>query len=144
MRSAHPTEVNVSALDPRPNDTASDLFPELLPPVTPARIPTPGTRADEALQALLTGPQNQAEYEGMGWRLAAYVQTLEGYGWGILSRPITRPRCRRPIAEYTLDRTDPSTAAALALRQMGSVDLTLAGLLAFAGVCALLLYGVPA
>ncbi len=143
MKNARPQKTGTSALDSL-NNTPTDLFPDTLPPVTPARIPTPGTRAAEALQALLTGSQNQAEYEGMGWRLAAYVQTLEDYGWCILSRPITRPRCRRPIAEYTLDRTDPSTAAALASRQMGSVDLTLAGLLAFAGVCALLLYGVPA
>ena len=144
MRSAHTTEVTVSALDPRHNHNATDLFPDTLPPVTAARFPTPGTRAAEAFQALLTGSQNQADYEGMGWRLAAYVQTLEGYGWGILSRPITRPGCRKPIAEYSLDRTDPSTAAALASRQMGSIDLTLAGLLAFAALCALLLLGVPA
>ena len=79
----------------------------------------------------------------MGWRLAAYVQALEDYGWGILSRPITRPGCRKPIAEYSLDRTDPSTAAALASHQMGRIDLSLAGLLAFAALCALLLCGVP-
>ncbi len=132
-----------SALEQR-NDNATDLFPDTLPPVTAARFPTPGTRAAEAFQALLTGSQNQADYEGTGWRLAAYVQTLQDYGWGIFSRPITRPGCRRPIAEYSLDRTDPSTAAALATRQKGSIDLTLAGLLAFAAVCAALLSEVPA
>jgi len=141
MRSAHPTEAEASALEPRLHNTPADLFPDTLPPVTAARFPTAGTRAAEALQALLTGPQNQAEYEGMGWRLAAYVQTLEDYGWGILSRSITRPGCRRPIAEYALDRSDPRTAAALASRQMGSIDLTLAGLLAFAALCAVLLLG---
>jgi len=142
MKNAPDQTTAESALELR-NDTPTDLFPDTLPPVTAARIPTPGTRTAEALQALIHGPQNQADYEGMGWRLAAYVQTLEGYGWGILSRPITRPGCRKPIAEYSLDRTDPSTAAALASRQMGSIDLTLAGLLAFAALCALLL-GVPA
>ena len=143
MKNARPQNREASALDSL-NHNVTDLFPETLPPIVPARIPTEGTRAAEALQALIHAPQNQAEYEGMGWRLAAYVQTLEGYGWGILSRPITRPGCRKPIAEYSLDRTDPSTAAALASRQMGSIDLTLAGLLAFAALCALLLLGVPA
>ncbi len=142
MKNARPQNREASALDSL-NHNVTDLFQETLPPIVPARIPTEGTRAAEALQALIHAPQNQAEYEGMGWRLAAYVQTLEGYGWGILSRPITRPGCRKPIAEYSLDRTDPSTAAALASRQMGSIDVTLAGLLAFAALCALLL-GVPA
>jgi hypothetical protein len=53
-----------------------------------------------------------------------------------------RPRCRRPIVEYSLDRTDPSTAAALASRQKGSIDACLAGWLALAGACAALLLGV--
>ena len=135
-----PKPQEASALDSL-NHNATDLFPETLPPIVPARIPTPGTRAAEALQALIHAPQNQAEYEGIGWRLAAYVQTLEDFGWGILSRSITRPGCRRPIAEYRLDRTDPRTAAALASRQRGSIDLTLAGLLAFAALCAVLLLG---
>lgn len=141
-KNAHPQTKGASALDSL-NHNASDLFQDTLPPVTAARIPTPGTRTAEALQALMNGPQNQADYEGTGWRLAAYIQTLQGYGWAILSRPITRPRCRRPIAEYSLDRTDPSTAAALASRQRGAIDLTLAALLAFAALCALLLCGVP-
>lgn len=143
MKNARPQKTGTSALDSL-NNTPTDLFPDTLPPVTPARIPTPGTRAAEALQALLTGPQNQADYEGMGWRLAAYVQSLQDTGWGINSRPITRPGCRKAIAEYSLDRTDPSTAAALASRQMGGIDLTLAVLLAFAALCAVLLLGVPA
>lgn len=142
-KDARPQDTGTSALDSL-HHTAADLFPETLPPVVPARIPTPGTRAAEALQALMHAPQNQADYEGMGWRLAAYVQTLQDYGWGILSRSITRPGCRRPIAEYTLDRTDPSTAAALLSHQRGGIDLSLAGLLAFAALCALLLLGVPA
>ena len=143
MKNAPDQNTAESALEQR-NNTPADLFPDTLPPVTAARFPTPGTRAAEALQALLTSPQNQADYEGMGWRLAAYVQSLQDTGWGILSRPITRPGCRKPIAEYVLDRTDPSTAAALASRQMGGIDVTLAGLLAFAALCAVLLLGVPA
>lgn len=118
------------------------LFPELEPPVVAAFWPATGTRDDEALQALIEGKQNQADY-WRGWRLAAYVNSLRRDGWAIFSRSIIKPGCRREIAEYELDRTDPGTAAALASRQKGSVDLTLAGLLAFAGVCAVLLLGVP-
>lgn len=141
MRSAHPTEVTVSALDPRHNHTANDLFPDTLPPVVAALWPTRGTRADEAWQAIYQGPQNQADY-WQGWRLAAYVKELEYLGWRFIKRDITRPGCRRAITEYQIDRTDPSTAAALASRQMGSIDLTLAALLAFAGVCVALLMGL--
>ncbi|RIX47590.1 MAG: hypothetical protein D3M94_07940 [Rhodocyclales bacterium GT-UBC] len=115
MRSAHTTEVTVSALEPRPNNTANDLFPDTLPPVTPALWPTRGTRADEALQALLQGPQNQADY-WIGWRLAAYVQSLEDDGWHFITRDIIKPGCRRPIKEYRLDRADPGTSAALIAR----------------------------
>jgi hypothetical protein len=115
MRSAHLTEVEVSALEPRHNHTANDLFPETLPPVVAALWPTRGTRADEALQALLQSPQNQADY-WIGWRLAAYVQSLEDDGWCFITRDIIKPGCRRAIKEYKLDRTDPSTAAALAAR----------------------------
>ena len=143
MRSAHPTEVNVSALAPRPNDNALDLFPELLPPIVAAYWPTRGTRADEALQAPLTAPQNQADY-WRGWRRAAYVKGLEYDGWRFVKRDILRPACRRPITEYSVDRSDPGTAAALASRQKGTIDLTLAGLLAFAAVCTLMLLWVPA
>ena len=118
------------------------LFPELEPPVVAAYWPASGTRADEALQALIVAPQNQADY-WHGWRLAAYVKELEYDGWRFVKRDIARPNCRRHITEYAIDRTDPGTAAALASRQKGSIDLTLAGLIAFAGVCAGLLYGVP-
>lgn len=97
-----------------------DLFPELLPPVAAARWPNRGTRNDEAMQALLTGPQNQADY-WRGWRLAAYVKELEYNGWAFLKRDILRPGCRREITEYELDRTNPGTAAALASRQNGFV-----------------------
>lgn len=92
------------------------LFPELEPPVVAAFWPTPGTRADEALQALIVAPQNQADY-WMGWRLAAYVKDLEYDGWRFIKRDIAKPNCRRPITEYHLDRADPGTAAALASRQ---------------------------
>ena len=123
MRSAHDTEVNMSALDPRPNGTAYDLFPDTMPPIVAAFWPTVGTRADEALQALLTASQNQADY-WQGWRLAAYIKELEYCGWKFIKRDILRPGCRRPITEYTIDRTDPSTAAAIASRQKGAIDLT--------------------
>jgi hypothetical protein len=90
------------------------LFPELDLPVMPARWPMRGTRAHQALSALMRGPVNQADY-GPSWRLAAAVQSLEYDGWSIISRRIVHPRCMNPIAEYTLDRQDPATAAALAL-----------------------------
>lgn len=142
MKTLDLPEEKPSALDKRHFNPTADLFPDSLPLVSAALWPTGGTRADEALKALIEGPQNQADY-WQGWRLAAYVKELEYDGWAFIKRDIARPRCRRPITEYSLDRTDPSTAAALASRQMGNIDLTLAALLAFAGVCAALLMGVP-
>ncbi|ENO80540.1 hypothetical protein B447_12202 [Thauera sp. 27] len=118
MRSARHTEVQASALEPRRNDTPADLFPDTLPAAIPAIWPTAGTRKADALRALITGPQNQADY-WPGWRLAAYVKSLKYDGWGIRSRLISHPHCKPLIAEYTLDRQDPATAAALALRNEG-------------------------
>lgn len=89
-----------------------DLFPDTLPPVPPAIWPMPGTRAAEALRALLCGPVNQAEYPH-GWRLAASVYALSADGWAISSTPVTRSGCRGPIALYLLDRDAPATRAAL-------------------------------
>ena len=138
MRSARPAEAEASALEPRRNDTAPDLFPDTLPPVTPACWPKEGTRAAAALEALIAGPQNQADYRP-GWRLAAYVQSLEYDGWRIRSRLFRHPRCARPIAQYTLDRQDPATAAALAKRKQGGfIAPELAGWLALLAVVAML------
>lgn len=117
MKSA-PDQTAIESAPDKRDYTPQDLFPESLPPVTIATSPKPGTRPDEALNALLTGPQNQAEYDGQGWRLAAYVQQLEDRGWRFITRDIVRPGCRRPIAEYQLDRGDPGTAAALAARDL--------------------------
>ena len=98
-------------------------------------------RAAAALEALIAGPQNQADYRP-GWRLAAYVQSLEYDGWRIRSRLFKHPRCACPIAEYTLDRQDPATAAALDKRkQAGFIAPELLGLLALAVVAGLLLVG---
>lgn len=103
------------ALDSR-HSTARDLFPETLPPVVPATWPPEGSRAREALDTLLNGePVTQAEYLA-SWRLAASVKALRYEGWAIRSRRISRAGCRRPIAEYCLDRSDPATAAALEAR----------------------------
>lgn len=99
----------------------NDLFPETLPPVVAAFWPTSGTRPYEALLALIEAPQNQADY-WMGWRLSAYVKDLKYDGWSFHTRNITKPGCRRPIAEYSLNRDDPGTAAALAIRQGGDHD----------------------
>lgn len=109
-----------SAPDKR-NYNRNDLFPETLPPVMPAFWPTAGTRADEALQALIKAAQNQADY-WESWRLAAYVKDLEYDGWCFHKRNITKPGCRRPITEYSLNKDDPGTAAALAMRQGGEHD----------------------
>lgn len=141
MKTPDLPEEKPSAPSKRNFNPSGDLFPDSLPPVTPANWPTSGTRADEAMQALLAGPQNQADY-WQGWRLAAYIKELEYYGWAFIKRDITRPRCRRPITEYALDRTDPSSAAALASRQIGSIDPSLIGWLALAGACAALLLGL--
>lgn len=118
MKNARPQTTEASAVDKRHFKAVGDLFPETLPPVVPALWPTRGTRADEAIQSLLLGPQNQADYID-GWRLAAYVKALEYDGWRFIKRDISRPRCRRPITEYRLDRSDPSTAAALSMRERG-------------------------
>lgn len=113
------TPPNQTAFESAPskrNYTSFDLFPETLPPVVAAMWPTSGTRDAEALEALLTGPQNQADY-WHGWRLAAYVNSLKNDGWAFLKRDITKPGCRAPIVEYSLDRNDLGTAAALAMRK---------------------------
>ena len=141
MKNARPQNTEASALDKRHFNPTDDLFPELLPPVVAALLPTRGTRADEALQAAIVGPINQADY-WIGWRLAAYIKELDYDGWAFIKRDIIKPGCRRPITEYTIDRTDPSTAAALASHQNGSIDPSLAGWLAFAGLCAALLLGL--
>lgn len=115
MRCTRPTEVNASAIEPRRNNTRADLFPDTLPPITAATWQNPHTRAGEVLAAALAGPVNQYDYRGH-WRLAASIQRLEDDGWCFITREIMRPGCRRPIAEYRIDRSDPGTAAALAAR----------------------------
>lgn len=138
MRSARHTEVQASALEPRPYSTPHDLFPHTLPAATPAIWPTPNTRKAAALEALIAGPQNQCDYRP-GWRLAAYERALRDDGWGITARLIRHPRCRPPIAEYSLDRQDPSTAAALAKRKdAGFIAAELAGWLALLAVVVVL------
>jgi hypothetical protein len=95
------------------NSTPLRGTPQEVLPVVPAQWPRSRTRADEALQALLTGPQNQYDFRSGGWRLAANVQKLEDLGWRFFTREIMRPGCRKTIKEYRVDRTDPGTAAAL-------------------------------
>lgn len=112
MKRAPVNTTNESALEQRYSNPASDLFPETLPPVIPASWPTIGTREDEALQALLHGPQNQADYSN-GWRLGAYIKSLQYKRWAFIKRSIEKAGCRRPIAEYRLDHSDPATSAAL-------------------------------
>ena len=143
MKTPAPKKSGTSAAGKRAHfNPLSDLFPESLPPVVAAVRPTAGTRAADALDACIAAPQNQAEY-WQGWRLAAYVKSLEYLGWRFLKRDIIKPGCRRPITEYAIDRADPGTAAALASRQKGSIDSTLAGLIAFGAVCAMLVARWP-
>ena len=115
MNNARHQTTAASALDKR-HSNAADLFPDTLPPIMPAMLPQAGSRADEALSILMKGPTNQADYPGNGWRLAAYIQSLEYLGWRFIVRLVTKPGCRRQIAEYRLDLTDPRTIAGLALR----------------------------
>ena len=137
MKNAPAARSNESALEQR-HDNPSDLFPDTLPAATPAIWPTEGTRKADALEALIAGPQNQCDYRP-GWRLAAYVRSLKDDGWGIRSRLIAHPRCRPLIAEYTLDRQDPATAAALDKRKQGGfIAPELAGWLALLAVAATL------
>lgn len=112
MKNAQLPEGKLSALVQRHSNAIADLFPETLPPTIPASWPSYGTRAWEALQALIVGPQNQADYQD-GWRLAAYVQSLEYKGWQFICRLIEHPRGRKPIAEYRLDLSAPSVSAAM-------------------------------
>lgn len=115
MKRAHSQKTEASAPSKRHFNPTEPLFPELEPPVIAAYWPTRGTRADEALQAAIVGPINQADY-WIGWRLAAYVQSLEDDGWCFITRDIIKPGCRRPIKEYRLDRTAPSVISALVAR----------------------------
>lgn len=115
MKNGHLQPAEVTALDKR-HYAVNDLFPETLPPVIPALWPVAGTRPAEALEVLLTGPTNQADYPRLGWRLAAYVKELEYDGWSFLKRDIERNGCRRPITEYRLNYSDPATKAALSAR----------------------------
>jgi hypothetical protein len=111
-----PNQTEFESAPSKRDYTVNDLFPETLPPVMAAHWPTTGTRAYEALAALLDGVQNQADY-WKGWRLSAYVKTLEYAGWIIDTRLIVKPGCRAKIAEYRLDLNAPSVIAALAIHQ---------------------------
>lgn len=142
MENARPQTTETSAADERDYTPPADLFPESLPVVAVALWPNPNTRAGEVLAAAIAGPVNQYDYRGH-WRLAASIQRLEDDGWRFVAREITRPNCRRPIAEYSIDRADPGTAAALASRQQGVIDATLAGSIAFLAVCAWMLWWLP-
>ncbi|MCM8623269.1 MAG: hypothetical protein NFW16_16415 [Candidatus Accumulibacter sp.] len=108
-------EEKTSAPNKRNYIPTADLFPESLPSVAIALWPNPRTRAGEVLAAALAGPVNQYDYRGH-WRLAASIQHLEDDGWRFIAREVIRPNCRRPIAEYELDRADPGTARALAAK----------------------------
>ena len=138
MENARPHTSETSALEQRHFNPAADLFPNTLPPVVPAKWPKPGTITADVLDTLHTRPTTQADYD-RSWRLAAYIGHLERLGWRFLRRNVKRLPYRTAITEYSLDFEDPATAAAIASRQRGSIDPSLAGLLAFAGLCVMLL-----
>lgn len=136
MKNARPQTTEASALDKCHSNATGDLFPELLPTVAPAIWPTAGTQADNTLRSLLRAPAlTQADYRH-SWRLAAYVNCLRNAGWAIGSRLVSAPNGNAHISEYTLDRAEPRTAAALATRQAGKIDPPLLDLLALGIIAA--------
>ena len=115
----------------------SDLIPESFPPVVPTYWHATGTRAYEALQAIIAEPQNQAD-DWHGWRLAAYVPESTELGWVFVKRDIFKPGCSRPISEYSIDRTASGTAVSLASHQKGFVSSRLLENILFAVMVAVL------
>ena len=140
MNSARPTEAKASALAQRHFNQPNDLFPDTFSPIAPATWPKEGTIEHDVLSRLCSGPLTQADYSE-SWRLAAYVLEISHRGWCINRKDVIRPGFRTPITEYSLDRTDPRTAAAIALRHKGFIDSTLAGMLALAVACLLMIWG---
>ena len=97
----------------------SELFPESLPLPCAAIWPNEGTRAHEAITALLSGPQNQADYFA-GWRLSAYVgELVHRLRWKIINRNIPMPGNRTKIREYAIDYLDEGNILALNNRPAG-------------------------
>lgn len=111
MRSARPTEVKASALEPRRHSTAQDLFPDTLTPRPLPIFPEFGSIKEAALLALVTGPVRQSGF-AQSWRLAAYVRFLKNDGWSVISREVAENG--RTVAEYTLDLQDDATQEAVA------------------------------
>lgn len=120
MNSARPQPTGTSAHEQRHSTPTADLFPDTLPPIVPATWPKAGTLEHDVLNRLCSGPLTQADY-GESWRLAAYVSELANRGWRLNRRDVVRPGYRTPITEYSLDHTDPRTAAALSECQKGGV-----------------------
>lgn len=118
MKNARPQTTGTSALTQRNSTPPNDLFPDTLPPIAPATWPKDGTIEQDVLNRLCAGPLTQADYSE-SWRLAAYVLELANRGWRINRKDVIRHGFRTPITEYSLDRTDPRTAAALLQRQEG-------------------------
>ena len=111
MRSARPTEVNASALEPRRHSTAQDLFPDTLPPQPLPIFPEIGSVKEAALLALVAGPIRQSGFTH-SWRLAAYIRFLKDDGWSVISREVAENG--RTVAEYTLNLQDDATREATA------------------------------
>ena len=82
------------------------------------RFPRKGTRADEALKAVIIAPVNQYDYLLMqgSWRLAASIGRLEELDWRFKTRYIIRPKCRSAITEYAIDRSHEPNLIALKSR----------------------------
>ena len=116
MRSARPTEVNASALEPRPHHSTGDLFPEHLPARIAPILPRDGTVKAAALAAIIAGKVTQVDFR-RSWRLAAYIEELIEDGWSVCSEWVTLPGWSSAIKRYWIDLQDePTRAAAAAYR----------------------------
>lgn len=70
MRSAHPTEVKVGALDPRRNHTAADRIPDTLPHPAGASLPkfssTSEAQRRRIVEMLRTGKRHTLDFRHAG------------------------------------------------------------------------------
>lgn len=121
MKTPTPNVSKAGVLRKRPDDTASDLFPDTLPTRPLPIFPEIGCVKEAALLALVVGPIRQSGFTH-SWRLAAYVRFLKDDGWSVISREVAENG--RTVAEYTLDLQDDATreAAARYRRRKGSAS----------------------
>jgi len=82
--------------------TQQELFPVVFNP----KWPRPHTMPAEALRRMLEGERlTQPSFGFQGWRLAAYIKSLEYLGWVIRRTDVTAPdgfKTQKPIRLYWL------------------------------------------